>query len=190
MAEGWRGPERNEPVGGATHVAMVRTAVTMEAVEAAPVAVGVTEAGVRMQVESIGAPAQVKATGVVKPLRPVTVTVMAAVLPAATLVIAGETARLKSGLEVMPVPVSAAVCGLLASLSVTVRVAVAAAAAVGVNVTLIVQVPAAGRLEAQVVVCEKDAEEVPARLTAMRVTVAELLLVRVTICAALVVLIN
>jgi len=44
---------------------MVRTAVTTEPFEVAPPVVGVTVVGASMQVESTGAPVQLRATGVV-----------------------------------------------------------------------------------------------------------------------------
>ena len=113
--------------------------VTIDAVDVAPVEVGVTEFGLSEQDEPAGVPVQARATAVVKPFNPVTVTVEVPVAPAATLTEAGEAAMLKSGLVVPPVPASAAVCGLLASLSATLSVAVTEPLAVGVNVTLIVQ---------------------------------------------------
>jgi|SRR5450755_261119 len=153
----------------------------------APVGVGVTLAGSSVQVESMGAPVQVNATGVVKPLRPATVTAMLAVLPAATLAVGGAVI-LKSGLPLVPVPVRAAVCGELASLSATLRVAVAAAAAVGVKVTLIVQVAPTASVAPQVEICAKDVGDAPPMVTAIAESAAALLLVRVTVLAMLVVL--
>lgn len=169
-------------------VAMVRATVTMEPVEVAPLAVGVTLVGDRVQVESAGAPVQANATGVVKPFRAVTVTVKLTVLPAATLADDGDTAILKSGPPVVPVPVSAAVCGLLGSLSATLRVAVAVPAAVGVKVTLIVQFAPAARVVPQVVVSANNDADVPPIETAMALRVEVVLLLRVTIFAGLVVL--
>jgi hypothetical protein len=114
--------------------------VATVAVEVAPLGVGVTVDGVSLQLAPSGAPAQVNATGVVKPPSPVTVTVMLVLPPAATVAVVGAAVRVKSGLELIPVPERVAVCGLLVSLSATPRVAVADAAVVGVKVTLIVQV--------------------------------------------------
>ena len=110
-----------------------------------PVEVGVTELGLSEQVEPAGAPVHVSATAEVKPFKPVTVMVDVADAPAATLTAAGEAAMLKSGVVVPPVPVSVAVCGLLASLSETLNVAVTAPVAVGVNFTLMAQVAPAAR---------------------------------------------
>ena len=131
--------------------AIICTVVTIAAVEAIPAAVGVTVAGVSVQLAPTGAPVQVRATGDVKPLSPATVTVMLAVPPGATLADAGDTATEKSELPLVPVPVRAAVCGLLASLSATLSVAVAAVAEVGVKVTLMVQLAPTARVAPQVV---------------------------------------
>jgi hypothetical protein len=133
-------------------VGEVRAVVTMVAVEVAPVEVGVTELGLSEQDEPAGAPVQVRATAVVKLFNPVTVTVEVAVAPAATLALAGDAAMLKSGLVVPPIPVSVAVCGLLASLSATLSVAVAAPVVVGVKVTLIVQLLPTASVAAQALV--------------------------------------
>jgi hypothetical protein len=167
---------------------MVRMVVTTAPADIAPVAVGVTVEGVSVQVESTGAPAQVNATGVVKPLSPVTVTVKLAVLPAATLAVVGITVMPKSGLPVVPVPVRTAVCGLPASLSVTLNVAVAAPAVVGRNVTLMVQLAPTASVLPQLLVCANNADDTPPMVTEMEVAVAALLLVRVTVCPGLVVL--
>jgi hypothetical protein len=167
---------------------MVRAVVTTAPMEVTPAEVGVTFAGVSVHVEPSGAPVQVNATGVVKPLSPVTVAVKFAVPPATTLAVVGFTATLKPGFEVIPVPDSATVCGLLASLSATLNVAVAVAATVGVNVTLMVHAPPAARVAAHVVVCANDVDAVPPMVTAIPVSVEVPLLVRVTTCAVLVVL--
>jgi hypothetical protein len=53
----------------------------------------------------------------------------------------------------VPVPVRATVCGLLGALSVTVSVPVRVPALLGTNTTLMVQVPAAGKLVGQLLVC-------------------------------------
>ena len=124
----------------------VRAVVTIAAEEVTPVAVGVTELGVSEHDEPAGAPLHVKATADVKPFNPVTVTVVLAVPPAATLTDAGDAATEKSGVVVVPAPVSVAVCGLLASLSATLSVALTGPVAVGVKVTLIVQVLPAARV--------------------------------------------
>jgi hypothetical protein len=111
-------------------------------------------------------------------------------LPAATLADDGDTAMLKSGPPVVPVPVSAAVCGLLGLLSATLKVAVAAAAAVGVNVTLMVQAAPAARVVPQVVVSANKDADVPPMETAMAFKGEVVLLLRVTIFAGLVVLMD
>jgi hypothetical protein len=177
-----RDPMRNAMVG------VVRAVVAIVAVDVAPVGVGVTDAGLSEQVEPAGAPVQVSATAVVKPLSPATVTVVFAVAPAAMLSVAGEAATVKSGFVDVPVPVSAAVCGLLASLSATLKVAVTAPVAVGVKVTLIVQLLPAARVAPHAEVCANEAAPAPVRLTTMFDTVAVLLFFSVTVCAVLVVL--
>jgi hypothetical protein len=126
---------------------VARAVVTIEAVEITPTDVGVTELGVSVQDEFAGAPVQVKATDELKPFSPVTVAITPAVVPAATLTVVGTTVTEKSGFVVVPVPVSVAVCGLLASLSATPSVAVTGPVAVGVNVTLIVQVAPTASVE-------------------------------------------
>ena len=165
-----------------------RAVVTMDAVDVAPVEVGVTELGLSEHDEPAGAPEQVRATAVVKPFKPVTVTVEVAVAPAATLTAAGAVAMLKSGVVPPPVPVSVAVCGLLASLSVTLRVAVTDPVVVGVNVTLMVQLAPAASDVAHALVCAKDDAPPPVMLTAMPLISTALLFFSVTVCAALVVL--
>jgi hypothetical protein len=184
------GPVRNESVRGAVIAPMERATVTTEPVEVAPLAVGVRLVGDSVHVEFTGAPVQVNATGVVNPLRAVTVTVKLTLLPAATLADDGDTAMLKSGPPLVPVPVSAAVCGPLGSLSATLKVAVAAAAAVGVNVTLMVQAAPAARVVPQVVVSANNDADVPPMETAMALKGEVVLLLRVTIFAGLVVLMD
>ena len=166
----------------------VRAVVTIAADEVTPVAVGVTEVGVSEQDEPAGTPVQVKATDELKPFNPFTVTVTLAVPPAATLTVVGDAATEKSGVVDPPVPLSVAVCGLLASLSETLSVAVADPVEVGVNVTLMVQLAPAARDDEQVFVWAKG--EVPAgvMLTAIPLISTALLFFSVTVFAALVVL--
>ena len=89
----------------------------------------------------------------------------------------------KLALGATPVPVSATVCGLPVALSVTVIVPGWLPAAVGVKVTVMVQLAAAATEAPQVLVWAYGA------LAAMLVMVSAPLLplVRVTVCAALVV---
>jgi hypothetical protein len=164
----------------------VRAVVVIVAVDVAPVEVGVTELGLKEQDEPAGAPLQVRATVEVKPFKPVTVTVVVAVPPAATLRVAGAAATVKSGVAVVPVPVSVAVCGLLASLSATLRVALTAPVAVGVNVTLIVQLAPAANVVPHWFVCAKDDAPEPMMPMAMPLMSTALLFFSVTVCAALV----
>ena len=63
--------------------------------------------------------------------------------------------------ELVPVPVTLAVCGLSLALSVTVRVALRVPVAVGLNVRLIVQLDPAATLEPQLLVCAKSPLLVP-----------------------------
>ena len=164
---------------------VVRAAVVIAAAEVAPVGVGVTEVGLRVHVESTGAPEQVSATESVKLFNPTTVTVTFEGDPAATVAVVGETAIVKSGVVVVPVPVRTAVCGLLGSLSATLKVALAAPAAVGLKVTLMAQFAPAANVVPQVVVCAKDAADVPVILTATLLAVVVPLLVNVKVCAVL-----
>jgi hypothetical protein len=166
----------------------VRAVVVIVAVEVTPLEVGVTEVGFSVHEDPAGAPVQVSATADVKLFNPATVTVEVPELPAAKLKAAGATATEKSGPEFVPVPLSVAVCGLLASLSATLRVAVTAPAAVGVKVTLIVQLLPAARVAVHALVWANDDAPVPVMLTTMLLTVAVLLFFSVTVCAVLVVL--
>ena len=78
---------------------------------AVPLAAGVTLVGVSVQVEAGGAPAQVTATAELNPVTEVTVTVKLALAPAVTVVEAGDTETVKSGVpEAVPVPVSVTDC--------------------------------------------------------------------------------
>ena len=83
---------------------------------------------------------------------PILVTVIACGWLAVPLVRVPKFRLVGEKLITVPVPVSAAVCGLFGALSVTVSVPVMAPALVGVNTTLMVQVPAAARLVGQLLV--------------------------------------
>jgi hypothetical protein len=176
-----------EPTRGAID-GEVRAVVVIVAVEVTAVDAAVTELGLSVHEDPAGAPVQVSATADVKLFKPVTVTVAVPVLPAAKLKVAGATAIEKSGPVDVPVPLSVAVCGLLASLSATLSVAVTAPAAVGVKVTLMVQLLPAARVVPHALVCANDEAPAPVMLTAMLLTVAVLLFFSVTVCAVLVVL--
>jgi hypothetical protein len=169
-------------------VGEVRAVVTMVAVDVAPVAVGVTELGFSEQDEPAGTPVHVRATAVVNPFNPVTVIVEVAVAPAATLTLAGDAAMVKSGLVVPPVPVSVAVCGVLASLSATLRVALTVPVAVGVKVTLMVQLFPTASVVPQALVLAKEDAPAPVTLTTMFFRIAVLSFLSVTVFAVLVVL--
>lgn len=84
-------------------------------------------------------------------------------------------------------PLKVIVWGLPLALSVMLTDALRAPAAVGVNVTLIEQLAAAATLDPQVFVCAKSPEFVPVRVVFVMLRVAVPLLVRVTLCAELVV---
>jgi hypothetical protein len=146
---------------------------------------GVTDAGEIVHVASAGAPAQASDTAVLNPPRGVTVTVTLPEAPWFTFNVAGaETSKSQ------PDPVSAIICGLLLALWVIVRVPWGRAPkAVGENVTLIVQVAPEATLLPQVFVWAKS---LGTGVIAMAVIVkaALPLFVRVTVCAALVVVRN
>jgi len=179
---------RGELIRNATAPGAVRAVVVMVAEDMTPADVGVTELGFSEQVEPAGAPVHVKATAEVNPFNAVTVAVTFAVPPAATLTAAGDAVTEKSGLVVVPVPVSVAVCGLLASVSETLSVAVAAPVAVGVNVTEMVQLAPAARDDVHALVCANEDALPPVMLTVMPLISTALLFFSVTVCAVLVVL--
>jgi hypothetical protein len=90
-------------------------------------------------------------------------------------------------LELDPVPVSETVWGLPVALSVIETLAVRVPAAVGVNVTLMLHVALAFTLLPQVLVWAKSPLLVPVMAMLVSERAAEPLLVKVTLCAALVV---
>src|ERR1700722_6739415 len=95
----------------------------------------VTEGGARVQVESVGAPVQVRSIVCVEKSMGVTVTVNVTVLPSPTDSDVGAV-MVKSR---MPVPVTGITCGLLGSPSKKVRLAEAAPRTVGVKLMLTLQ---------------------------------------------------
>jgi hypothetical protein len=89
-------------------------------------------------------------------------------------------------IAVVPVPVRLTVWGLLATLSVRVTVAVRAPLAAGVKVTLIVQlVPAATELP-HVLVSAKSLALAPVTARLVTLKAALPVLLKVTVCAALI----
>src|SRR6202035_760162 len=110
---------RNETGG-----AMVRSVVVMlPAEDEDPFAARVTPVGDNAQVAPTGAPVHVSATVPVKPLVELRVAVNVALPPAVTVAVVGVAVRVKSGVPLLPpTPVSATVCGLVASLSIMLRV--------------------------------------------------------------------
>lgn len=109
--------------------------------------------GETLQVDAVGAPAQVKLTLPEKPLAAVAVKLNVAVAPAATV---AEAVPAVTAKPVDPVPVRAIVCGLSLALSTIVSVPVRLPLAVGVKVTLTAQ-PAVGPSDVpQLLVSEKS----------------------------------
>jgi len=87
----------------------------------------------------------------------------------------------------VPVPVRLTVCGLPATLSEMLTDAVRVPAAVGLNVTLIVQLPPPATELPQVFVSAKSAVLVPVMLMLVMLKLVFPVLLRVTLCAVLVV---
>ena len=87
----------------------------------------------------------------------------------------------------MPVPLRAILWGLSSALSVSFRLAVREPALVGEKVTLMVQEALTARLFGQLLVCAKSPALVPVMAMLLIVRAAVPLLVRLTVCAALVV---
>jgi len=146
------------------------------------------EAGLRVQEDFAGAPAQVSATAELKPFVGFTVIVTGVLTaPCATVTVVGAALSVKSGGVFVPVPVSVTVWGLPAALSVMVNVPGRVPVAVGVNVTLIVQFAFAASVAGsvpQVFVCAKSPEVAIVLIVKLPVPV----FVSVTVCAGLVVL--
>ena len=152
------------------------------AVAVAPGAAAAFVVGTAHEVMSV-AGVQVKDTAPVNPPNPVMVTGNVPMAPLATLTLDGaETEKSQA------VPVSGTDCGLPFASSVSVSVPVTGPApVVGANVTLTVQLALAARVVPQVVVLPKPLDVLG---TAVKVNVALPPLVRVTVCAALVVVSN
>ena len=112
----------------------------------------------------------------------VAVDVLVATEVAVGVLVSGTVVPVGSGV-LTPVPVNPMLCGLPNALLVTVSVSVREPATVGVKVTLIVQFAPAARVAAQVLVWAKS----PLALMPAIFSTAEPLLVRVTLCAVLVV---
>jgi hypothetical protein len=92
---------------------------------------------------------------------------------------------LKLTADVVAVPVSDAVCGLPAALSVTERLACRELAAVGLKITLIVQLVASASALPQLFVCEKSPGFDPVMAMLVIVKVALPVLLSVTFLGAL-----
>jgi len=152
------------------------------AVAVAPGAAAAFVVGTAHAVTSVLPGVQVKATAPVNPPSPVIVTGKVPMAPLATLTLDGAETE-----KSQPVPVRGTVCGLPLASSVNVSDPATGPAAVGVNVTLTVQLALAARVVAQVVVLPKPLDVLG---TAVKFNVALPLLVRVTVCAALVVVSN
>ena len=95
--------------------------------------------------------------------------------------------RFPRGGDHMPVPDTAADCGLPLPLSVSVMAAPRDPVAVGLKLTVTVQVPFTGRVLTQLFVCAKSPGFVPVIETAVIVSCPRPLLVTVRVCAVLVV---
>ena len=118
---------------------MVRSAVEMFTVAAAPAGVGVTGLTGKLQLVSFGSPVQLKLTGWSNPAIELSTTVYVAV-PPATIVPLGVIDPIeKSCVCTNPLPVSSTICGLPGALSLSVKAPTLDAVDDGVNVTLIVQ---------------------------------------------------
>jgi hypothetical protein len=143
--------------------------------------------GETVQVDCEGAPVQVKVTVPLMPPCPPTLKVKVAVCPRVTLAVVEDPAgvvKVKSS----PVPLSATLCGLLTALSLNETLPEAAPPAVGVKVTATVQVLlAATGLDDEQVVPEAAMANGPLTAdAALMVRLALPLLVRVMVCALLV----
>src|SRR5467141_3863925 len=133
--------------GGAGLLIGSGTSIACAVNVSADVVGGVMEAGLRAQMEFVGAPAQVSATAELKPFVGFTVIVTGVpTAPCATVTVVGAALSVKSCGGLVPFPVRLTVCVPLPALSVMVKVPVRAPATVGVNVTLIMQFAPAARV--------------------------------------------
>src|SRR5467141_1122412 len=178
--------------GGAGLVIGNGTSIACAVNVSADVVGGVMEAGLTVQMEFAGAPAQVSATAELKPFVGFTVIVTGVLTaPCATVTVVGAALSVKSGGVFVPVPVSVTICGLLAASSVMVKVPGRVPVAVGINVTLIVQLaPAASGVAGGVIgqgVAPGLAAKSPDAVMETIVRGPVPVLVSVTVCAALVV---
>jgi len=123
------------------------------------------------------------------PFSEATVTWYTALLPEATVWLAGVAVRIKSadGGGVVAAPVRVLVCGEPAALSVTVSVAESVPAALGAKTTEIVQEPPAASALPQLFVEVNEELLVPATLMLLMFSVALPVFVSVAVCAAVVV---
>src|SRR5580698_259575 len=169
---------------GATFCGMLAAVPPVERVNvdvAAVVPLRVTEVGLTVQVESSGAPEQVRVTVPVKPPCGVTVRVKFSLNPLAT-VLPPVKAIEKSS----PVPCRVMVWVPLTALSVMVMVAVRVPPAVGLNVAPIAQFAPPATEAPQVLVTTKSPALAPDTAMLDTVNAAPPLLVSVTDCPALV----
>src|SRR5215467_9226499 len=89
--------------------------------------------------------------------------------------------------EEVPEPESATLCGLLVALSVTFKVAESEPATTGVNVTLTVQLAPAATLDPQSLFCVKLPGLLPPMAMLLMFSATLWLLLRITLCAGLLV---
>jgi hypothetical protein len=146
---GRRGPFGKRNSGGAK----VRLVVLSDPlIVAVPLGAGVTDVGVRVQVEPPGAPVHAPVTADEKPFMEVTVSVKVAVSPALIVTDGGEARIEKSGVAVVPVPERAACCGdAVGPVYATLSAACSRELKVGLKVRAMAQFAPAARLVVQVV---------------------------------------
>ena len=146
------------------------------------------EAGATEQVDSAGAPMQLKDTALLNPELGVMVSVKLAEVPAKTLADVGEPEIVKSAPlpEVVVLPDRFTIWGLLGALSATVTDAFRVPAAVGAKVTDIVHCVPGARVEPHVLVALKSPAFVPV-IVMLVIVCAESPLVSVMASGALVV---
>ena len=155
----------------------------------APALPGVTLTGVKETVAPVGIPLAVKVTGWVKlPSTDATDTVYCAAEPADTACVAGVAVTAKSAAATtgaVPVPVSDEVCGEPAALSATVSDAVTDPVNVGAKITEIVHFPPAASEVPHVFVLLNTLVFVPVSEMPVMLSAAFPVLLRVAVCAVL-----
>lgn len=147
-------------------------AVCTDSTEGAPVVPGITVAGLNDAVAPVGKPVTESTTGALKlPLIVMILSGNCARPPGSTVWVGFGAATVKPA-EFVPVPVSVAVCGEFAALSVTLNVAAYVVAAAAVKVTEITQLAPAASDVPQALVSAKALTFVPPSVTPVIVSVA------------------